>query len=41
VWRNLDDEIVECSAGILARDLKNQIAAGTGLKTQALSVGWL
>jgi hypothetical protein len=37
--RDLDDEVVECSAGILARDLKDQIAARAGLETQALSSG--
>jgi hypothetical protein len=37
--RNLDDEVVECAAGILARDLKDEITARTGLEAQALPSG--
>jgi hypothetical protein len=36
VRRDLDDEVVERSAGIRAGDLKDQVATRAGLKTQAL-----
>ena len=36
---DLDDEIVKGSTGIFAREFKDEIAGGPGLKSQSLSWG--
>jgi hypothetical protein len=37
--RNLDDEIVKGSTGVVAGDLENQVATWTGLESKALALG--
>ena len=36
---NLDDEVIECAAGVLAGDFEDEVTSGAGLEPKALVWG--